>query len=246
MNNVFKSKFPTWDAVAALSPKELAYEIAIGMNQKMRMRAEINWDVNGLAEAIASAYADTPENRRIVMEGIHMMFALGLLTESGTRGGPFIYLSRAGRAVQSNDDAKAHRSYNFDAYSLLDERIRQAVWTPYLKGDYDIAIAYAFKRVEVSMREKGDYPSDLFAERLIKRFFKDFRLPGTPDETKQAKQAKLTSEEQFFIGASDLYRNSATHQDDTIGDPERAMEVLLIANHQLHLVRSAVRRTQKG
>lgn len=72
--------------ILSLSPGELAYEIALGMNEKMGMarHANVNWDVNNLAEGIASGYANTPDNRRIVMEGIEMVVAMGLLTESGT------------------------------------------------------------------------------------------------------------------------------------------------------------------
>lgn len=71
------------------------------------------------------------------------------------------------------------------------------------------------------------------------RIFAAFRLPG--DEPKP-KDSTLTPVEKFLIGTLDLYRNPATHLDNTVEDYARAMELLLVANHQLHLVRSALGR----
>jgi hypothetical protein len=228
--------------VLALSPRDLEYEIAMGMNEKMDTGrgANLVWTVDGLAKGIASGYGDTKENRLIVMEGIEAMFSLGLLTASGSHGDPAVYLTRAGRAIRFSDDAMVHRIGHLEASALLDEDIVGAVWTPYLRGDYDIAVAYTFKRVEVAMRTKGGYDTTYFGDRLIKKFFGDFRLPNAPDGLKPA---TLTPEEQFFQGTFALYRNPASHQDDTITDYARAMEVMLVGNHLLHLVRGTVRRS---
>jgi len=242
MNNIFRSKFPEWNMILALSPRDLAYEIAMGMNQKMSTGsgANINWSVDGLAQQIASGYAGAKENRLVVMEGIEAMFYVGLLTASGSHGDPYVYLTRAGRAIRSLEDVMANRVGHLEASALLDNDIMDAVWTPYLRGDYDIAIAYAFKRVEVAMRTKGGYDAGQFGDRLIKKFFGEFRLADAPDGPKPATQ---TPEEQFFLGASALYRNPASHQDDTITHYARAMEVMLVANHLLLLVRGAIRRS---
>jgi hypothetical protein len=125
MNNVFRAKFPAWEMGLALSPRELAYEIVLGMNEKMRQSAKINWDANGLAKGIASGYADTPEYRRVVMEGIELMFAMGLLTNSASTGNPYVFLSRTGLALRTGEDVAAHRARNLEAQALLDERIRE-------------------------------------------------------------------------------------------------------------------------
>ncbi len=69
MNNSFRERFPNWEMVLTLSPRELAYEIALVMNT---LPPNINWDANSLADGVASGYANTPEYRRIVMEGVEM------------------------------------------------------------------------------------------------------------------------------------------------------------------------------
>lgn len=242
MNNVFRAKFATWEMILALSPRELAYEIALGMSVKRAQapHAKIRWEVNSLAYGIASGYANTPENRRIVMEGIALMFSMGLLTESGSTGDPYVYLTREGLGLVTADDVAAHRIRTVTAHEMLDPQIVNAVWSVYLRGDYDIAVAYAFKRVEVEMRDKGGYGKSEFGERLVKKFFVEFRIANDADAPKPA---TLTPEESLFIGAFNMYRNPAAHLDETIEHSERAMEVLLIANHLLHIVRSAVRRS---
>ena len=182
----------------------------------------------------------TQENRALVMEGVEAACVMGLLLpESGTHGDPFLTITRAGQRILSSEDVALHRLGGLQAKDLLDPTISEAVWTTYLRGDYDIAVAYAFKRVEVEMRRKAGLARDYFGERLVKKFFTLFALSG---EESIPRSNSLTPAEYLFIGALDLYRNPATHLDQTIDDYARAMEVMLIANHQLHLVRQAIPR----
>jgi hypothetical protein len=244
---LFKAKFPERSAIEALSSEELAYEIAIAMNQKLPQSMNsyhLQLDRKKLVGAIAGVYGNDVALHIAVMAGLEAAFRLGLVVEMDPpnvtgSGSQFIYLTKAGRGITNNDAATTHRIGALHAQSLLDDSIIQRVWSPFLRGDYEIAISYAFKRVEVEMREKGGYPNDYFGERLVKKFFLDFHLPGEP---LGAKPKVLTAAEQFFIGTLDLYRNPATHLDNTIDNHARAMEVLLIANHQLHLVRGAIAR----
>lgn len=224
--------------VAALAPEELAYQIVMTMNEKLHQaphveRLQLNKCM--MAEAIASAYANTNEYRQVVMEGIEAACVMGLLLpESGTHGDPYLSLTRSGKRIVSGDQATLHRVGSLQAKDLLDRRIHEAVWTTYLRGDYDIAISYAFKRVEIEMRAKAGLTGADYGERLVKKFFTNYRLPN---EASGPKANSLTPAEYLLIGGLDLYRNPATHFDDTINDYARAMEVMLIASHYLHLVR---------
>jgi hypothetical protein len=107
------------------------------------------------------------------------------------------------------------------------------VWNIYLRHDYDIAIAYAFKVVEVRMRDKAGLDSNHMGEGLAKKFFERFNSEAP---RKGAKGQHLPSVVNFFSGALDRYRNAAVHERPTITDPDEAMEVLLIANHCLRIV----------
>jgi hypothetical protein len=89
------------------------------------------------------------------------------------------------------------------------------------------------------MRIKAGLTNADFSKRLVKKFFAKYRLAN---EEAGLKPNSLTPAEYLFIGALDLYRNPAAHLDGTIDDFAQAMEVMLIASHQLHLVRSAVLR----
>lgn len=247
MKDLFKARFPERSAIEALSSEELAYEIAIAMNQKLPQSMNsyhLQLDRKKLVGEIAGAYGNDVPLYIAVMAGLEAAIRLGLAVEmdlpilSGT-GPRYIYLTKVGRGITNSDAVTKHRIGTLQAPSLLDDSITQRVWSPFLRGDYEIAISYAFKRVEVEMREKGSYPNDYYGERLVKNFFLDFRLSSEPTGVKPK---VLTAAEQFFIGTLGLYRNPATHLDNTIDNHARAMEVLLIANHQLHLVRGATAR----
>ncbi len=67
------------------------------------------------------------------------------------------------------------------------------------------------------MRDKAGLTPNDFGERLVKKFFAEFRMPNAIDGPKPA---TLTPEEQLFIGALLLYRNPASHEDITIAEPK--------------------------
>lgn len=244
MNNVFKNKFPEWSTILALSPEELAYELAIGLNKKRGQAPNVGTfklTREKLVDAIASAYGIDYTVRLTLMTGLEAAVKLGLIVEmeSGERDRSYVFLTAIGLGIDDENSALQHRKATLHVYDVLDESIVQTVWSTVLRGDYDIAVAYAFKRVEVEMRNKGGFGNDDFGERLVKKFFSSFRSPG---EASGLENTSLTAVEKFFISTLGLYRNPATHLDNTIKDYARTMEVLLMANHQLHLVRSATRR----
>jgi hypothetical protein len=150
MNNAFKARFPDWTMVAALEPQELAYQIVMTMNEKLRQAPHVErlqLDKRMLSEAIASAYANTKEYRQILMEGIEAACVIGLLlVDSGTHGDPYLSITRAGKKIIAAEDATLHRIGSLQAKDLLDASILESVWTTYLRGDYDIAVSYAFNR----------------------------------------------------------------------------------------------------
>jgi uncharacterized protein (TIGR02391 family) len=171
---------------------------------------------------------------RSVAEGWSWLERYGLIVnDPGQSSGVHRMLTRRAEAIKNEDDFRAFRKENQTVYDLLDKTTRGKIWPMYVRGDYDIAIAQAFKEVEVTMRSKADLKQSDFGERLIKKFFSRFRLPGTFDENELGKQS---AEERVFLGAFGMYRNPATHQPPSIFDASQAGEVLIIASHLLRLV----------
>ena len=172
----------------------------------------------------------TNDDIAIVLEAYQWLRNVGLIAPSPSQPRDFDVITRRARAL---DDAGMadFRAARLSAYDMLDRRITNKVWSIYLRGDYDIAIAYAFKIVEIRMREKGGFPSSDMGERLAKKFFEKF-----PSEAPRKSEKALPSVVHLFIGALDRYRNSAVHEHPSIATPEEAMEVLLLANHCLRVV----------
>jgi hypothetical protein len=90
MNNVFKNKFPEWPAIVALSPEELAYEFAIGLNKKRGQNPNVGTfrlTRKALVDAIAGAYNMDYTVRLTLMTGLEAAVKLGLIVEmeSGPR-----------------------------------------------------------------------------------------------------------------------------------------------------------------
>lgn len=93
----------------------------------------------------------------------------------------FDIISRSGRGMTDEEFAE-FRAARRTGYEILDRRIVEKVWTIYLRGDYDIAIAYAFKVVEMRVREKGGFTNNDMGERLAKKFFARFTSEAAEKE----------------------------------------------------------------
>lgn len=154
----------------------------------------------------------------------------GLIAPSPSQPSDFDILTRRAKRILSTGDFENYRRAQLTLYDVLDSKITQKVWGIYLRGDYDIAIAYAFKVVEVLMRERAGLPTSDYGERLVKKFFQQFEPPeGCSD-------SGLSATESLFIGALKRYRNEAVHEPLSIQDPSEALEILVLANHCLRIV----------
>lgn len=179
--------------------------------------------------------ADLQARLGAVAEAYQWLRTVGLIAPDPRQPDDFDTLTRAARNL---DDAgiRDYVAARTSCYELLDHRLSDKVWGVYLRGDYNMAVAYAFKVVEVRMREKaGLAPSD-YGERLVKKFFAQHDSEIPADTKGMAHVVHVLS------GAFDRYRNEAAHQDVTMGRDE-AMELSLLANHCLRIVERAQRRS---
>jgi hypothetical protein len=177
----------------------------------------------------------TEERLGPVAEAYQWLRGVGLIAPSPDQPNDFDALTRASKRLD-DDGVRDYVAARTSCYALLDHRITEKVWGIYLRGDHDIAVAYAFKVVEVRMREKAGLAASDYGERLVKKFFARFDSEIPADEKGMAHIVHL------MVGAFDRYRNEASHQDVTMGRDE-ALEVLLLANHCLRIVERAQLRT---
>jgi uncharacterized protein (TIGR02391 family) len=223
-------RYPTHDAWMAADSEDMAMlllrDLAVGgqgislfnIVGAMRDRYYQYWGIDA-----------TPARLNVLAEAYGWLKSVGLLVQHPTEQ-HFDIVSRRGRNMKEDGFAE-FRAARRTGYEILDRRIAEKVWTIYLRGDYDIAIAYAFKVVEMRMREKGGFSTNDMGERLAKKFFARFS-----SEAPKKGERSLPSVVSLFIGALDGYRNPAVHEHPQIHDPEEAMEVLLLANHCLRIV----------
>lgn len=227
-------RYPTDDAWMAAEPEDMALlvlrELAVGSRQvclhnmaaTMRERYYQHWGAER-----------TPDRLRVLAEAYAWLKTAGLLVQDPTQD-DFDLVSRRGAAMTEEAFAE-FRAARRTGYDILDRRIAEKVWTIYLRGDFDIAIGYAFKVVEIRMREKGGFTTNDMGERLAKKFFKRF----DSEAPKKGERDALPAVVSLFIGALDRYRNPAMHEPAHFEDAEEAMEVLLLANHCLRIVERA-------
>jgi uncharacterized protein (TIGR02391 family) len=230
--NLFAA-YPTGEAWEAADPEDMG---PVLLRDLKSQSASNNLCLNNLHGPLQDHFSrergryPTDPEIAVFFEAYHWLRNVGLLAPSPRQSRDFDVLTR--RALALDDVGLTQfRAARLSGYEILDSGITNKVWSIYLRGDYDIAIAYAFKVVEMRMREKAGLTNNDMGERLAKKFFERFS-----SEAPRKSEKALPSVVQLFIGALDRYRNSAVHERPSITEPEEAMEVMLLANHCLRIV----------
>jgi hypothetical protein len=150
-------RYPTHDAWMAPEPEDMALlvlrELAVGscqislhnMAATMRERYYQHWGAE-----------HTPNRLRVLAEAYAWLKTAGLLVQDPTQD-DFDLVSRRGAAMTEETFAE-FRAARRTGYDILDRRIAEKVWTIYLRGDFDIAIGYAFKVMEAVVRTALTFP----------------------------------------------------------------------------------------
>jgi uncharacterized protein (TIGR02391 family) len=162
---------------------------------------------------------------------IHL-FILPAPGVNGTHG--WFVLGRRGRA--SLADPRQITSYTKASQfprELLHPAIVERVWAALARGDYDVAVFYAFKAVEEAVREAGRYsPTDIGTD-LMRNAFDWNSGPLTKQSDPKPEREALAH---LFAGAIGSYKNPHSHRTVTITDASEAPEMAMLASHLLRIV----------
>lgn len=140
-------------------------------------------------------------------------------------------LSRRGlRLAQEPRLAAAARQLPKD---ILHPLIREDVWALYHRGKYDLAVFAAMKAVEVRVREASGMPTELVGVKLMRAAFAPERGPLTDRLSEGGEQVARM---ELFAGAIGSYKNSQSHRNVDLNDPDEAAEIIMLANHLLRIV----------
>lgn len=222
-------------------PEELALEILAYMKSGYSSAVEQGTISLGyiipelLAEGLHGGVLDreTREKcQRAIVEAWGWLEANSLLVWSdpsnGTNG--FRRLTRRAENL-TPEELKLFQNAVKLAPDNLHPRIRKRVWSNFLRGEFAVAVFYAAREVEISVKDRSNIED--IGVSLIRAAFH----PQTgPLSDKSVKKGEMQARSDLFAGFLGSYKNPGSHRDVNLEDPIEAMQVVLFASHLLSII----------
>jgi uncharacterized protein (TIGR02391 family) len=123
----------------------------------------------------------------------------------------------------------------------LHPALRERVWAPFLRGEYETAVFVAYKEIEVQVRTAGRFASTDLGVPLMRRAF-DVETGPLTDPSLPAGERQGMSD--LFAGAVALLKNPSSHRHVSFTDPVEAAELIGTASYLLRVV--DLRRSQRS
>lgn len=158
-------------------------------------------------------------------------FIVPLLTDNNSAHPDARTLSRRAIQLAANpQQALGDRLLPKDSLHAL---IREDVWALFHRGKYDTAVFEAMKAVEVEVRAAMEAPTSLLGVKLMRVAFAPEAGPLTD---MSADGGERVARMELFAGAIGYYKNSQSHRDVALSDPDQAAEIIMLASHLLRIV----------
>ncbi|MEO0467324.1 MAG: TIGR02391 family protein [Pseudomonadota bacterium] len=174
------------------------------------------------------------EVEQAIFEAWGWLEAQGLLIWSDFANGGNGYRSLSRRAlrmgIQEFADFAAARSMPRD---LVHAEIRDRVWGDFVRGNYDSAVLFAARCVEIQVRAASQAGDNQYGVSLMRLAFHPDNGPLTDTN---AIPAEREARMQLFAGFIGSYKNPLSHRDIDIDDPLEAIEIIMMASHLLRIV----------
>ena len=215
---------PDAEVLLALEPEEIGAVLLEYLNPMKESQLQNlhphNLSISpDIVDGYPAEYADRISHA--VMEGWAWLEREGLVARRPRSSGDWYFITRRGTKLRDRAGVEAYRKANLLPRELLHPALVAKVYTPFLRGDYDVAIFQAFKEVEVSVRSLGGLATtDLGVDLMRKAFGKDGPLAD-----RSLPEAERESLVFLFWGGIGLYKNPQSNRNVGITDPTEAVEI---------------------
>jgi uncharacterized protein (TIGR02391 family) len=154
--------------------------------------------------------------------------APGLNGRSGFR-----VLGRRARNLRTKEQFTAFRKASAFPKELLHPSIAERAWINVMRSDFEAAVLFSFKAVEVAVREAASLPDSDYGVDLTRKAFNPNTGPLTRQKDLMAEREALMA---LFAGAVGSYKNPHSHRNVVLNDAAEAQEMVMLASHLLRIV----------
>jgi len=160
--------------------------------------------------------------------------------EPNSHGGEWSYVTKRGRAIQSQTDFQVFQRGNLLPQPFLDPTLGLHVRPIFLRGDYDTAVFRAFKEIETRTRTATGLPAELVGVPLVRTAFH-------PENGLLTDQLQVAGEKQavsdLFAGAMGMFKNPSSHRNVSY-TAEEAVTLIRLADYLLSVIERQVPANQ--
>jgi uncharacterized protein (TIGR02391 family) len=247
----FLRQFGEPDVMLALSPEELAGELLAKL-KAMRASGALNQGlihlgnlVSELGAAMRTEVAFAPKEGQIALaicEAFALLEAQALIVHApGQLGSGWRTLSRRAEAMMTAEDFEKYRAARLLPRELLHPSIADAVWTSFVRGEYDTAVFQAMRQVEIATREASGADADWPGVKMARWAFKPLEGPLTDKDAEAGEQQGMMD---LFAGALGALKNPHSHRIVNFHSPAEAAAVIMFASQLLRIVENAKARRE--
>lgn len=230
-------------ALLDLEPEELAIQMLANLKQHVQSpfsRRDDSFSFANIYNTVEhtlpkNSPQDKERNREVYlayMEAWAWLESNALIIWSDPVNGSngFRVLSRRAKRLDANE-LRLFANASGLSREHLHPRIEHAVWSEFIRGQFDMAVFLAAKAVEVAVKEKTNM--NAIGVTLMRKAFK----PGTgPLADTSIPIAEQEARMGLFAGFIGCYKNPGSHRDVNLENPLEAMQVALFASHLLSIV----------
>jgi len=243
----FYDEFPNPEIIFELEPEELAAKILFYLHSVERDPRTAGNDLVSYENTLSfptdrqDLFIQSKAIGRCISEAWSWLEVQGLLIpEPGSNGrSGWRFLSKRAKLLENDQSFQEYYNASKLPKELLHEKIRQRVWSAFVRGEYDTAVFHAMKAVEVYVRGASGLNR---ADRGVPLMRKAFHS-GTGHLTdKTIEEGERDALGHLFAGVFGYFRNPNAHHEIEFDSPGEAMEIVLLANHLLRIVDAAVER----